>query len=120
MGTRIQKTVFGKIKIDGKWYENDVIIKVDGKVKKRGKRLSKEVYGTSHKVSFKEAKYLYQEGTENVVIGSGQYGALEISKEAASYFEEMGCKVETLKTPSAIERWNQLRGGKVGLFHVTC
>jgi hypothetical protein len=47
----IDATEFGAITINGKTYDHDVIIRLSGAVEKRRKRLSKEMYGTSHILS---------------------------------------------------------------------
>ena len=43
----INKTEFGSITINEEKYHHDIIIALDGNVKKRKKKLSKVVYGTS-------------------------------------------------------------------------
>jgi hypothetical protein len=48
MRPRIDRTEFGSITIEGEVVEYDVIVRLNGKVKKRKKKLSKAVYGTSH------------------------------------------------------------------------
>ena len=70
---RIDSTIFGSITIEGKKIKNDVILRLDGTVQKRKKKLSKNVYGTSHKISLAEARYIYEKGAELLVIGAGQY-----------------------------------------------
>jgi hypothetical protein len=62
MQPRIDRTQFGSVTIDGKVYEHDVLIRLGGQIKKRKKKLSKAVYGTSHTISLAEAKHLYQKG----------------------------------------------------------
>jgi len=62
MQPRIDRTQFGSVTIDGKVYEHDVLIRLSGQIKKRKKKLSKAVYGTSHTISLAEAKHLYQQG----------------------------------------------------------
>ena len=47
----IDQTKFGSITIEGTTFEHDVIIRLSGQVKRRKKKLSKAVYGTSHIVS---------------------------------------------------------------------
>jgi len=59
MKPKIDRTQFGSITIGGKVLENDVIIGLSGKVKKRKKKLSKAIYGTSHIISLDEAKFVY-------------------------------------------------------------
>jgi len=54
MKPRIDGSEFGSITIAGETLDHDVLIRPDGKVKKRKKKLSKEVYGTSHVISLAE------------------------------------------------------------------
>jgi len=122
MKPRIDKTVFGSITVEGTVFEHDVIIRPDGQVKKRKKKLSKAVYGTSHIISVQEAEYVWEQGAEpdRLIVGSGQYGNVALSPEAAVYFKRKGCPVEVLPTPAMIDVWNEAKGSAMGLFHVTC
>ncbi len=116
----IDATQFGNITIDGETYEHDVIIRLSGKVEKRKKKLSKEQYGTSHMISKDEAKFIYENGCETLVVGAGQEGNVRLSPEASDYFKKKGCKVVLQPTPEAIRAFNQSRGKTIGLMHVTC
>jgi hypothetical protein len=71
MEPRIDQTQFGSVTIDGAVFTHDVIIRLDGQVEKRKKKLSKAVYGTSHTISLAEAKHLYQKGAARLLIGAG-------------------------------------------------
>jgi hypothetical protein len=120
MKPKIEKTKFGSITIAGEKYEHDVLIRMDGKIEKRKKKLSKEVFGTSHIISKAEAEYVFEEGMETLLVGAGQEGLVKLSDEAAAFFKRKGCAVELLPTPKAIQRWNEASGKVAGLFHVTC
>ena len=96
------------------------VIRLHGQVKKRKKKLSKAVYGTSHTISLAEARHVYQKGAARLIIGAGQYGTVELSDEAAAYFQRNSCRVELLPTPEAIHAWNEAEGAVIGLLHVTC
>ena len=120
MKPRIEATTFGSITIDSRRIENDVILRLDGSVKKRKKKLSKKVYGTSHTISLDEAKYVYEKGAELLIIGTGQYDLVRLSDEAEKYLEKRGCQVKLMPTPKAIRAWNRAKGKVVALFHVTC
>ncbi len=120
MKPKIDDTRFGSITISGEEVEHDVLIRQNGKVKKRKKKLSKVKYGTSHKVSVEEAEHIYEEGAERLIVGTGQYGTLELSQEAAEFFREKECSVEMLPTPRAVKAWNRAHGHVIGMFHVTC
>jgi hypothetical protein len=84
----IEKTTFGTITIDGKTYEHDVVIRLSGEVVKRKKKLSKKYYGTSHTLSKDEAKFVFEKGCEQLIVGSGQIGNVRLSPEAESYLRE--------------------------------
>ncbi len=116
----IERTTFGTITIDGKTYEHDVIIRLSGEVVKRKKKLSKKYYGTSHVLSMDEAKFIFERGCEQLILGSGQMGNVHLSPEAAGYFAKKGCKVLLQPTPEAIRVFNRSHAKKIGLFHVTC
>ncbi len=117
---KIDSTTFGTITIDGKTYEHDVVVRLSGQVVKRKKKLSKKLYGTSHVLSEDEARFLFERGCDQVVIGSGQFGNVHLSPEAEAYFERKGCEVLLKPTPEAIQMFNQSRARRIGLFHVTC
>ena len=116
----IERTKFGSITIDRKIYEHDVVIRLSGEVIKRKKRLSKKYYGTSHVLSKDEAKFVFEKGCEQFIIGSGQIGNVHLSPEAEAYFAKKGCKVLLQPTPEAIRVFNKSHAKKIGLFHVTC
>ena len=117
---KIDSTTFGTITIDGKTYEHDVVVRLSGEVVKRKKKLSKKLYGTSHVLSADEARFLFEKGCDQVVIGSGQMGNVHLSPEAEAYFERKGCEVLLKPTPEAIHMFNRSRARRIGLFHVTC
>jgi hypothetical protein len=120
MKMKIDKTKFGSITIAGEKYEHDVIIRLNGKVEKRKKKLSKELFGTSHIISLAEAEYVYEDGARSIIIGSGQSGMAQLSPEAAIFFLRKQCTVKLASTPEAIQCWNEAQEPVVGLFHVTC
>jgi hypothetical protein len=120
MKPKIDKTKFGSITIAGTTFDHDVLIRLDGQVKKRKKKLSKAIYGTSHTISLAEAEHVYEQGAERLIIGTGQYDNVRLSAEAKEFFIRKNCQVDLQSTPQALETWNQAEGAVIGLFHVTC
>src|SRR5262245_13975921 len=116
----IEGTTFGTITIDGKTYEHDVIIRRSGEVVKRKKKLSKKYYGTSHVLSKAEAKFVFETGCEQLIIGSGQMGNVHLSPEAEAYFAKKGCQILVEPTPEANHAFDRSHAKKIELFHVTC
>ena len=120
MKPHIDRTMFGSVTIEGEQIKRDSIIRLDGRVKKRKKKLSKAVYGTSHTISLDEAKHVYQKGADRLIVGTGQYGLVNLSDEASAYFQRKDCQVDLLPMKKAIQAWNEAEGPVIALFHVTC
>jgi hypothetical protein len=116
----IDGTRFGSITVAGRVYEHDIVIRLDGEVKKRKKKLSKHQTGSSHLVSLDEARHVFEEGATCLIVGTGQHGALTLSKEAEEFFRSESCRVTALPTPEAVEAWNEAEGAAIAMFHVTC
>ena len=117
---RIDRSEFGSITVDGKTYDHDVIVRLSGEILKRKKKLSKQLYGTSHVVSEDEAKFVFEKGCRQLILGSGQEGNVRLSPEAEAFFAKKNCQVVIQPTPQAIRSFNEAHGKKIGLFHVTC
>jgi hypothetical protein len=120
MRPRIDGTTFGSITIGGSDIGHDVLIRLSGAIKKRKKKLSKAVFGTSHIISLEEAEHIFEKGAERLIIGSGHNGMVTLSKEASEYFRKKEVRVGLSPTPEAIHQWNKAKGSTIGLFHVTC
>src|SRR6201984_672181 len=116
----IERITFGTIALDGTRCEHGVIIRLSGEVARRKKKLSKKYYGTSHVLSKDEAKFVFEKGCEQLVLGSGQMGNVHLSPEAEAYFARKGCTVLLQPPPKAIRTFNSSHARKIGLFHVTC
>jgi hypothetical protein len=116
----ISNSGFGSITIENSKIDHDIIVLLSGEIKKRKKKLSKAIYGTSHIISLEEVKYIYQSGSERLIIGTGYQGMVNLSKEAADYLKKKKCKIYLYPTPQAIEKWNDASGRVIGLFHITC
>lgn len=120
MKPNLDGTGFGWIDVNSERVDHDIIIRLDGTVSKRKKKLSKELYGTSHTISLAEAEYIYEEGSRGLLIGAGQFGRVRLSPEAAGFFKEKDCPVTILPTPGAVKAWNESQDKILGLFHITC
>ena len=116
----IDGTEFGAITVDGTPFEYDIVIRLNGEIVKRKKKLSKRVHGTSHTISKDEAEFLYEQGCDRVIIGSGQYDTARLSPEAERYFAKRKCAVDVCATPGAVALYNSAASATAAMFHVTC
>lgn len=107
---------FGKIKIDGHEYTQDVIIypyRIDSSWwRKEGHRLQIEDIGD------------ILEARPNVlVVGTGQYGGMRIDKEVEDLLRAKGIELRSAITPEACQIHNRLMESKrlvVTALHLTC
>ena len=103
----IEGTTFGAITIDGKTYEHDVIIRLSGEVAKRKQKLSKKHYGTSHVLSKDEAKFVFERGCEQLILGSGQGAMCIYRRKLRLISRKRAARVLLLVKPQYRLRRNQ-------------
>jgi hypothetical protein len=112
---KIERYSFGNITIDGKTYTSDVIIypeRVDSLWwRKEG-----------HNLQAVDLKDVINAKPDILVIGTGAYGVMKVSKETTSYLESQGIKVQIDLTKNAVELFNKLQKDKIVIaaLHLTC
>lgn len=112
----IEEYEFGKIKIDGKKYDNDVIIFPD-RVESNWWRKN------GHNLCMEDLESVEDYGPDMLVIGKGASGLMSVSTGLIHNLEQQGIQVEVYKTRKAAEKFNKyLEEDKdaVGAFHLTC
>ena len=113
---------FGSITVGKKIYRHDIVIGLDGQVRKRKKKLSKRLFGTSHRISLDEIMDIHEQGAKRLIVGTGHYEQVGLSLEASEYLQAHDCDAVLSATPEAMLEWNNAeeKGTTIGLFHVTC
>ena len=112
----IDSTRFGSITVNGKKYESDVIVTWEGRVKEARTEVR-------HLIGEADFLKLLFERPDIIIIGTGQYGAMEIGESVIKFAKEKKVRLIAKPTPEAIVRFNHLVAvGKkvVGYMHVTC
>ncbi|ASJ07901.1 hypothetical protein A3L11_01145 [Thermococcus siculi] len=117
---KLEYPAFGRIVVDGKTYDHDVVIYPSGRIEKRKKWLSKDKHGTSHKLDPEELREYLQEEFDVLIVGTGFYGYLSLLPESRELVREK--EVIELPTGEAARTFNELWGKKriLAIFHVTC
>jgi hypothetical protein len=67
-----------------------------------------------------EAKFVFENGCEQLILGSGQMGNVHLSPEAEAYFAKKGCAVLLQPTPQGDSYVQPLACEEDRPFHVTC
>ncbi|AEH23734.1 Mth938-like domain-containing protein [Pyrococcus yayanosii] len=114
------KVKFGRITIDGRTFEHDIVVYPSGRIDRRRKEISKRKHGTSHRLDPEELKEYLKEDFDVLLVGTGIYGMLSLLPEAKELVKNR--EVIEKPTPEALELFEELRKEKrvLAIFHVTC
>ena len=111
---------WGWISIDGRRYDGDVVVHVDGTVTPRETALSmpyrKELFHTP--LSELELRFLEKERPEAVIVATGHKGMLTLTPKAKEMLSAYDTKVAL--TPEAARLASTETRRYVAIFHLTC
>ena len=117
MGIKINKLLWGKVKVGEKDYFQVLIW--SGKVEERDESRLEELFGTTHRIGSWETKKLLVGDPEVIIIATGFNGVLEVGEKE----KFGGVHLKILKSQEAVEEYNRLvdEGKRVNiLVHTTC
>ncbi|HEY2475837.1 MAG TPA: MTH938/NDUFAF3 family protein [Candidatus Cybelea sp.] len=115
---KIEGFSFGRIRIDGKKYEYDVVID-RGSIAKREKKPSKaftEQFGHTPLSIREDLPW----NCLRLVIGTGAYGSLPVMDEVTREAKDRHVELVVLPTPEAIAKLNESNAETNAVLHVTC
>lgn len=111
---------FGKIKIDGKKYKEDVVIS-KGKITLRDKAPSKQYKKNPDDHTPLSAKENIPWNCETLIIGTGAEGLLPVKKKVYKLAEERHVELIVVPTPKACKMMSQADIDTTNaILHVTC
>jgi len=113
---QINSTKFGEVTVGGEIYNFDIYIYWDGEMREARTAVR-------HLFSTEELNFLLRKSPEIVIIGTGQYGSLEIADDVNEFAKEKDIRLIALETPKAIQKFNDLVNTKkrvAAYIHVTC
>jgi hypothetical protein len=110
---------FGSIEVEGREYENDIVIE-QGQVRKRKKKPSKPYraeFGHTPLSADEELPW----GGDKMIIGTGAYGSLPVMPEVLEEARRRGVEVTAIPTEDACRLVSTLDRSQVhAVLHVTC
>lgn len=106
---------FGWIKIDGKIYENDLIIFPD-------RIFTNWWREEGHYLKESDIFEVFLEKPEVLIIGTGADGVMKVDEGIIKKAKELNIKLVIENTYIAIKKFNELSKTKktIGAFHLTC
>ena len=118
--TKIDKLSFGSIVIAGKKYSRDVLIFVDGTVKKRKGGFL--MFG-SHNIRKEEIEELIRGEPEVIIVGTGTNGRANVAADVETWAKEKNLSLIVQPSHEAIAKLNESAEQKkkvAALIHMTC
>jgi len=111
----IESYDFGRIVIDGRKFDRDVVIfpdRIDGNWwRKEG-----------HTLSVGDVREIVEAKPEVLVVGTGYSGQMKIHPQTERYLSSSGIELITAKTEEACKTYNNLSKSKriIAALHLTC
>lgn len=107
---------FGRINIDGRDFDSDVIIfperVQDNWWRSKGHQLDKD-----------DLRNVLEDKPDILVIGTGYYGRMQVPNETLEALQSKGVKVCSYRTAQAVREFNRLQkeyASIVAALHLTC
>ncbi|WP_455365192.1 Mth938-like domain-containing protein [Kaarinaea lacus] len=107
---------FGRISVDDKDYQTDVIISSEGVQDQWWRK-------EGHNLAIDDLETILQARPEVIVIGCGYYGRMQVPDATKEYLSNKGIRVEIANTSEAVARFNDLQqhcAHIVAALHLTC
>jgi hypothetical protein len=112
----IEEYSFGRMVVDGRAYDFDLMICGD---EVRDKWWRQE----GHRLCLQDLAWIVNKNPPILVIGTGYFGRLQVPEPLVAELGRKGIRVETARTSEAVARINELcAAGEItgGAFHLTC
>lgn len=109
----------GHVAVADKVYEEDVVIRADGRVKKRRKVLKLDGEGLPGRIDPDELQRVCKGRPNVLIIGSGYGDPVELSDDGREFLRQRGIAFEVLPTADAVNSYNATEGRKAALLRVT-
>jgi len=113
---KIDSYRFGKMVVDGKLFDNDLIIR-PGCIEDNWWRVD------GHTLMVEDIRSVIEEDKPDVlVVGTGKYGILKVCPDTETFLKEKDVDLIAVKTDKAVAQFNRINSTKkvVGCFHLTC
>jgi hypothetical protein len=108
----------GTITVGKKTYDYDILVRVNGKVKRRKKKSAKATQDDAHVVGAKELERVCKGGPEIVFVGTGASGETTLSDEAKRFLSQRSIALEARPTPEVIDAYNESTLRKAALLRI--
>lgn len=117
---RVGPVEFGQIAVEGASYRRDLFINVHGKIIERDKELARQSAGSSHLIGARELEQVCQGGPALLIVGTGMKGQVQLAEDGRQFLERRRIECRLLPTAEAAAAYNESKGRRALLVHITC
>jgi polyphosphate kinase 2 (PPK2 family) len=109
----IQEFEYGKVVIDNKLFERDIVLTADGSIAEWTRE-------NEHEITVLDIKNVLTDKPSTVIFGIGTIGNVVVSPEALDWLKQSKIKVISYKTEKAIETYRHMSGKQkvAAFFHI--
>ena len=108
----------GEVKVNGRRKVDDFVVRDDGSVRKRRRKLSLKVHGSTHLVSVDEVKFICKGTPRVLIVGTGTDGMVEVGEDAKSWLAKKHIRLICKKSESAVKEFHETVDPVAMLLHV--
>lgn len=108
----------GEVQINGKRYTQDVLIRADGKVRKRPKKLAKRSSSGGNVLSIEEANAAIKGNARALLVGTSTEHGLSVPEDVRSWLTKHDIRLLVAPGPQAVIEFKKLRGPRALLLHL--
>lgn len=104
---------FGVMVVDGRRFNHDLIIFPDRIMDDWGRK-------EWHLLQWEDLEDIVEFKPDVLIVGTGESGFMKIADEVFVRMKVEGIQLIAYKTKEALKVFNEMKGKKVGAFHLTC
>lgn len=108
----------GRVRVAQATYNEDVVIRADGRVRRRRKLLDAAKVESSDSIGPRELELVCKGRPSVLIVGTGFGKPAELTEEAREFLRQRGIAWEVLSTAKAVTCYNATVGRKAALLHV--
>jgi hypothetical protein len=113
---RITGYRFGRIEVDGRRYDDDLIVTPEGVVENWRR-------SEGHRLAVADLAEVMAAKPEIVVVGTGYFGRMRVAEETRRYLKAQGVALHAARTADAVETFDRLQKESariVAALHLSC
>ena len=108
----------GEVKVNGRRKVEDVVVREDGSVRKRRKKLSLKTHGSTHLISAEEVRFICKGKPRVLIVGTGTEGRVDVGDDAKEWLKKKNINLICKQSEEAVVEFGHTAEPAALLLHV--